>query len=238
MPELQLRSIQTSRVAPLRFPPRLIPSPSRSLQVLLAPVLLGLPAARGVSIHQHGSSPTSNDLLESLIAKHAASMPAPVRAVGPAGPSLRDGLPQLDLLRGDFDSCRGHRASSHHRAGFYRDIVPAFWSIARSTCARPLNSERRGSLSLSWQLGSPLPTPMSAPSPVTLNMTMFVGRRHRAPALSSASTVRTTTSSPSALIVVRSAVSRSAAIGPVVSRFSVKTSLPSFQPRASIAPAS
>jgi hypothetical protein len=35
-------------------------------------------------------------------------------------------------------------------------------------CASPLNSDRFGSLSLSWQLGSPLPTPMSTPSPEIL----------------------------------------------------------------------
>ena len=45
-------------------------------------------------------------------------------------------------------------------------------------------------------------------------------------------------SSPSALISVRSAVSRIATVGPVVSRFSVSTTLPSFDPRASIAPGS
>ena len=48
-------------------------------------------------------------------------------------------------------------------------IVPAVFVACTITCARPLKSERRGSLSLSWQLGSPLPTPISAPSPVTLN---------------------------------------------------------------------
>jgi hypothetical protein len=53
VPSLQIRSIQTSRVAPLRRPPWLIFSPSRSLQVLLAAVLLDFPAGRGMSIQQY-----------------------------------------------------------------------------------------------------------------------------------------------------------------------------------------
>jgi hypothetical protein len=46
------------------------------MQVLLAPVLLDLPAERGVSIPQFDSGPTSNDLLESLIAKSAHVRPS------------------------------------------------------------------------------------------------------------------------------------------------------------------
>jgi hypothetical protein len=46
------------------------------MQVLLAQVLLDLPAERGVSIQQFDSGPTSNDLLESLIAKSAHARPS------------------------------------------------------------------------------------------------------------------------------------------------------------------
>src|SRR5580658_9934345 len=104
-------------------------------------------------------------------------------------------------------------------------ISPGRLLLCRITCARPLNSERFGSLSLSWQLGSPLPTPMSFPSPETLKPIKF-------PA------VGTGTSSPSASISVLSAVSRITTAGPVVSRFSVSTTAPPFDPRASIDPGS
>jgi hypothetical protein len=46
------------------------------MQVLLAPILLDLPAECGVSIPQFDSGPTSNDLLESLIAKRAHARPS------------------------------------------------------------------------------------------------------------------------------------------------------------------
>jgi|SRR5271166_3429201 len=71
MPSLQVRSIQTRRVAPLRWPSRLVCSASRSLQVLLAAVLLDLPARRRISIREYSSGPTSNDLMESRVAKNA-----------------------------------------------------------------------------------------------------------------------------------------------------------------------
>jgi hypothetical protein len=70
MPSLQVRSIQARRVAPLRWPAGLVFSPSRSLQVLLAPLLLGYFEGRGVSTPQRDSSSTSNDLLESRIAEN------------------------------------------------------------------------------------------------------------------------------------------------------------------------
>jgi hypothetical protein len=69
VPSLQIRSIQTSRVALLRQPPWLVFSPSRSLQVLLAAVLLDFPARRRMSIPQYDSGTTSNDLLERLVAE-------------------------------------------------------------------------------------------------------------------------------------------------------------------------
>src|ERR1700722_183211 len=48
-------------------------------------------------------------------------------------------------------------------------ISPGSLVDCTMTCASPLNSDRLGSLSLSWQLGSPLPTPRKVPSPVILN---------------------------------------------------------------------
>jgi hypothetical protein len=58
VPALQIRRIQTRRVAFLRWTARLIFSSSGSLQVLLATVLLGFPARRGMSTQEHrfGSS--------------------------------------------------------------------------------------------------------------------------------------------------------------------------------------
>jgi hypothetical protein len=73
MPSLQIREIQTRRIALRRWTAWLIFSPSRSLQVLLAAVLLGLPARRGMSIQEYNSGPTSNDLLESRVAENASA---------------------------------------------------------------------------------------------------------------------------------------------------------------------
>jgi hypothetical protein len=73
VPLLQIRCIQTRRVAPLRWHPRLVFSPPRSLQVLLAAVLLDLPARRGMSTRHYDSGPTSNDLLERLVADSASA---------------------------------------------------------------------------------------------------------------------------------------------------------------------
>lgn len=44
------------------------------MQVLLAQVLLGLPAERGVSMPQHDSRPRQNDLLRSLFVEHALAI--------------------------------------------------------------------------------------------------------------------------------------------------------------------
>ena len=73
VPSLQIRSIQARRVALLRWPAWLVLSPSRSLQVLLAAVLLDFPARRRMSIQQYDSGPTSNDLLESRVAENASA---------------------------------------------------------------------------------------------------------------------------------------------------------------------
>src|ERR1019366_9247326 len=85
-------------------------------------------------------------------------------------------------------------------------------------CASPLKSERLGALSLSWQFGSPFPTPMSLPEPETLNVTLLFAVGTSRPSLSKPSTRRTDTSSPSASISVRSGVSRMEATEPVVPR--------------------
>ncbi len=81
-------------------------------------------------------------------------------------------------------------------------ISPGCFVDCTMTCASPLKSERLGSLSLCWQLGSPLPTPMSAPAPETLKPTRLSAVGTGRPSLSRASTFRTATSSPSALICV------------------------------------
>jgi hypothetical protein len=75
-------------------------------------------------------------------------------------------------------------------------IVPGVRVACTITCARPLNKFRFGSLSDSWQLGSPLPTPISLPSPVTFKLIMLSGVGIMRPSLSRTSTRRTDTSSP------------------------------------------
>jgi len=69
VPSLQLGSIQTSRVALLRWSSRHVCSPPGSLQVLLAAVLLDFFARRRMSIQQPDSGPKSDNLLEGLIAE-------------------------------------------------------------------------------------------------------------------------------------------------------------------------
>src|SRR5579859_6070096 len=48
-------------------------------------------------------------------------------------------------------------------------MVPGSVLLWTMTWASPLNKERRGSLSFSWQFGSPFPTPISTPFPETVN---------------------------------------------------------------------
>jgi hypothetical protein len=90
VPSLQIRSIQTRRVARLRWTARLIFSSSRALQILLAAVLLGLPARRRMSIQKYHSSPTSNDLLESRIAENTSTLH------GPVGAQSAEDVPNID----------------------------------------------------------------------------------------------------------------------------------------------
>ena len=70
VPSLQLNAIQACRVAFSRWPLRNVCSPTGSLHVLLAAVLLVFLAGRAMIDPQHDSGTTSNDLLESLIANH------------------------------------------------------------------------------------------------------------------------------------------------------------------------
>jgi hypothetical protein len=88
VPSLQQRSVQACRAAFLRFCLRIVFSPSDSLQVLLATVLLVFLESGGMSVKQQGSGPTSNDLLESRIAENslaALTGTGPLR--GPLTPS-------------------------------------------------------------------------------------------------------------------------------------------------------
>src|ERR1022692_548916 len=101
---------------------------------------------------------------------------------------------------------------------------------------RPEKAFRDMPLSDSWLVGSPLPVPISLPSPETRNVTSFSVTGTTRPCASCTSTANTATSSPSAEISFRSAASTSFAAGPVVSRLAVITCLPSLYPRASIAP--
>ena len=75
VPALQLHSVQTGRVTPVRWALRLVRAPSSALYVLLATVLLVLFTGHGLSILQYDSGPTSNDLLRDLVAKRSPSAP-------------------------------------------------------------------------------------------------------------------------------------------------------------------
>src|ERR1017187_2946696 len=78
----------------------------------------------------------------------------------------------------------------------------------------------------SWQLGSPLPTPMSLPAPSTEKLILFCATGTTRPCASTAETVNTDTSWPSALMVLRSGVSWICVASPVVSTFVSAISLP------------
>ena len=79
-----------------------------------------------------------------------------------------------------------------------RDVKPAVlaaWTIAMQY---PENALRDVPLSGSWLVGSPLPTPITFPGPLTVKLTCWsvIGRTRPSP--SCTSTTHTTTSSPSA----------------------------------------
>src|SRR5690349_19495770 len=140
-------------------------------------------------------------------------------------------------LRGDRHGCGLQIHVTRDRARFDRDGSGSLVACTIS-CARPLKRLRRGSLSDSWQFGSPLPTPISEPSPEILKPSVVVAVGTCLPWWSRVSTRITATSSPSASISVRSAVSLRDSGGPVVSRFSVNTTFPLLLPRASRTPGS
>src|SRR5665213_805403 len=71
----------------------------------------------------------------------------------------------------------------------------------------------------SWQLGSPLPTPRILPAPSMLKLILFCATGTARPCVSTAETVNMLTSSPSALMVLRSGVSWICVASPVVSTF-------------------
>jgi hypothetical protein len=91
------------------------------------------------------------------------------------------------------------------------------------TCAKPLKSERFGSLSLSWQLGSPLPTPISAAVAGDLESDPVVRRGHRPAFLVERFHLQDCDVFAVGIDLGPVAVSRMATVGPVVSRFSVST---------------
>ena len=111
---------------------------------------------------------------------------------------------------------------------------------ARRLCTmamqRPLKALRSVAWSGSWQLGSPLPTPMTAPGPVTANATLLFAVGTGLPCASTICTLTTVTSWPSAVILVRSAVATIFAAGPLVSRFSVSVTRLFLLARASMTP--
>src|SRR5262245_59990445 len=55
-------------------------------------------------------------------------------------------------------------------------IVPGIRSDCTMTCAYPLNARRSGALSISWLLGSPLPTPMILPGPSSWKRTRLFAK--------------------------------------------------------------
>lgn len=71
VPLLRMRSIQSRRAALLRRPLQHVCSPPGSLQVLFPAVLLVFHSSRNMSTERYDSGPTSTDLLEHLVARHA-----------------------------------------------------------------------------------------------------------------------------------------------------------------------
>src|ERR1039458_202936 len=99
-------------------------------------------------------------------------------------------------------------------------LCGTFASCQRQSLTATLRSGTVGTnVSGSWQLGSPLPTPRIFPVPSMAKLILFCATGTTRPCASSAETVNTATSSPSALIVLRSGVSWIGAASPVVSTF-------------------
>ena len=88
----------------------------------------------------------------------------------------------------------------------------------------------------SWQLGSPLPTPMIRPGPSSAKVTLFAATGTVRPWASRMETVTTDTSSPSAWIAARSGASCTTAGVPVVSTFVSTTTCPPLKPFAESVP--
>jgi len=77
----------------------------------------------------------------------------------------------------------------------------------------PLKALRSDARSGSWQLGSPLPTPITLPGPATVHVTLLFASGTSRPCASTIATLITARSCPSALIFGRSAVTRILAAG-------------------------
>ena len=144
--------------------------------------------------------------------------------------------PSISLQRGGFfyglvAIVRDASSSSSEVASMVRK--PGFFEACRIACAKPLNKLLSFPLSDSWQFGSPLPRPISAPSPDTLKRIVLSAVGTKRPLLSTVSTRTIARSSPSAAGSARSAVRRIFAGDPVVSCFATSTTLEPFVPRAS-----
>lgn len=92
VPLLQLDSIQTSRSTFRRWSLPHVCSPPRSLYVLLEALLLVFHASRGMTIAQHDSGPTSNDLPRRLVAEY----PGQILYYQIIAQSVEDGIRQTN----------------------------------------------------------------------------------------------------------------------------------------------
>src|SRR3954465_11156031 len=115
-------------------------------------------------------------------------------------------------------------------------MFPAFFDDCTNAMQYPEKALRDVPLSEVWSVGSPLPTPTSFPAPETRNTTSLSVIGTVRPCPSCTSTANMATSSPSALISLRSAVRMRFEAGPVVSRVVLSTCLPSLKPLASSEP--
>ena len=120
-------------------------------------------------------------------------------------------------------------------------ISPGCFNACTNAMHSPLKALRLPSLderglSDSWQLGSPLPKPIRLLGPVILKPTSLPAIGISRPWASRTSTVMMDKSSPSAAIFCRSVLRASLPGAPVVSRFSISTTRPDDEPRASSTP--
>ncbi len=105
-------------------------------------------------------------------------------------------------------------------------IVPGVFVDRRMASALPLKAAREGPAYGSWFVESPLSTPASVPAPETENVISFEAWGTMTPLESTTSASTYDRSLPSAVIVVRSAVSLIAAAAPAVCTVSVTATVP------------